>query len=378
MRIGIVTLPPFTNYGGILQAYALSKVLQDMGHEVKVIYTPTNWRQPWYKFPLQMAKRFIKKYILGRRNTVFFVEAKLNREFPIVCQKTLPFIEKHIPRLKVNGYEDIQPNDFDAFLVGSDQVWRPDYFEHVENAFLLFAEGWKVKRIAYAASFGVDFWVFNKKQTKECKRLACMFDSISVREESGIELCKKYLDCSAEWVLDPTLLLTAEDYIHLFENTNTPGSKGNLLCYILDETSEKRSIINHIAETKSLVPFRVNSKIEDVTAPVEERIQPPVEQWLRGFYDADFIVTDSFHACVFSIIFKKQFVVLANHGRGTARLQSLFKMFGLSDRMVSNLEDIAKLSPINYVDVYKNYGALQNNSRDYLNNQLNPKRLCQK
>ena len=131
------------------------------------------------------------------------------------------------------------------------------------------------------------------------------------------------------------MLLTKEDYIQLFENTDTPKSKGTLLNYILDETSEKLTLIDQIAQEKNLVLFRVNSKVENKKAPLQERIQPSVEQWLRGFYDAEFVVTDSFHACVFSILFNKPFIAIGNEDRGTSRFTSLLSMFGLKDRLIT-------------------------------------------
>ena len=101
--------------------------------------------------------------------------------------------------------------EYDAFIVGSDQVWRPSYNQHLEQAFLNFTENWKnVKRIAYAASFGVDNWEFTKKQTKECKRLVQKFDFVSVREDTAVNLCKEHLGIEATHVLDPTLLLSAD------------------------------------------------------------------------------------------------------------------------------------------------------------------------
>lgn len=357
MKIGIITLPPAANYGGILQAYAMSKVLQGIGHDAQVICTPSTWRVKWYKFPLSLSKRMVQKYLLRRKDTVVFRERKFNREFPTVSQYTLAFVEKYVPHVTVRRYEDIREGDFDAFVVGSDQIWRPVYFLYpIEDAFLRFASGWKVKRIAYAASFGVDFWEYSARHTKACKRLAAQFDAISVRERSGVDLCSKYLSSKAQWVLDPTMLLKAEDYIQLFENSHTPKSSGNLLCYILDESEEKQAIISHIAHQHSLLPFRVNSKAENLAAPLQNRIQPTVEQWLRGFYDAEFVVTDSFHACAFSIIFRRQFVVIANPGRGNTRMQSLLSMFGLDDRLVNNLDDVKELPTIDYQMVYQKYG----------------------
>ena len=334
MRIGILTLPLHTNYGGILQAYALQTVLERMGHEIVVIDTPNVKPMP---SPFTLGKRLVKR-LLGYRVGVFS-EWKHNRVYPIISQHTQPFVDKYIHRKELNSPEELQEGDFDAIVVGSDQIWRPKYYGKIENAYLAFAKDWNIKRIAYAASFGTDDWEYTPEQTKMCGKLLKLFDAVSVREASGVGLCKEHFGVEAQHVLDPTMLLDKEDYIRLIKAAGTPKSKGTLLNYILDETPEKLSLIENVAKEKNLIPFRVNSRVEDRTAPLEERIQPPVEQWIRGFYDAEFVVTDSFHACVFSILFGKPFVVVGNKERGMARFKSLLKMFGLEDRLVSSIED---------------------------------------
>lgn len=175
----------------------------------------------------------------------------------------------------------------------------------MENAYLSFTKGWPLKRISYAASFGTDKWEYNEEQTLHSREALQMFDAVSVREENGVKLCKQYFDVDALHVLDPTMLLDVNEYIELFKQKQTPKSKGNLLNYVLDETDEIESLIKKVASMKKMVPFAVNNPYEgDNTKPLNQRIKPSVEAWLRGFYDADFVITDSFHACVFSIIFK--------------------------------------------------------------------------
>lgn len=363
MKIGILTLPLHTNYGGILQAYALQTVLERMGHEVEVIDTPNIKSSPslW-----TIGKRIIKK-LLGRKVSLF-LEKKYNKEFPIISQYTQLFIDKYIHRKVVNTPEELQEDDFDAIVVGSDQIWRPKYYGKIENAYLKFAKDWNIKRIAYAASFGTDEWEYTPHQTARCGELLRMFDAVSVREASGVGLCKEYFGVEAKHVLDPTMLLNKEDYIKLIETAGTPKSKGTLLNYILDDTPEKRALIEQIAKDKGLVPFRVNSRVEDHNAPLEERIQPSVEQWLRGFYDAEFVVTDSFHACVFSILFGKPFVVIGNKERGMARFNSLLDMFGLNNRMISNIEDLYKLNTIS--DSSEEFETKRDQSLQYLSHSL--------
>ncbi|WP_278560612.1 polysaccharide pyruvyl transferase family protein [Phocaeicola plebeius] len=334
MKIGILTLPLHTNYGGILQTYALQTVLERMNHKTIVLDKSKQQKLPLPKRPFCYCKRIIKKYILNQKCRIF-EEDYQNKIYPIISQYTQPFINQHIHYVALNNFSSLDQNEFDAIIVGSDQIWRPIYYRNIENAYLAFAKKWKIKRIAYAASFGTDNWEYTSSQTDKCKWLVQKFDAISVRESSAVKLCQQYFNIKAQHVLDPTMLLDKDDYIQLFEGTSTPQSPGNMLVYILDETPEKTELINQIAKEKQLIPFRVNSQTENPNAPLEKRIQPSVEQWLRGFYDAKFIITDSFHACVFAILFHKPFVVYGNAKRGTSRFVSLLKLFSIEDKLIT-------------------------------------------
>ena len=310
-----------------------------MGHQTVVLNHKRKYSLPAWRLPLSYTKRVIKKFVLGRKDIRIFAEQHQNKEYAIVSQYTQRFIDTYIHTYNVESFKSLKAADFDAIVVGSDQVWRPKYFEPmfgegIDNAFLSFAHNWKIKRISYAASFGTEDWEYTDEYTRLCSELLGLFDAITVREESGVRLCKDKFGVDAEHVLDPTMLLSKDDYMKLFDVANTPESPGNLLAYVLDDSPEKTEMINKISKEKGLVPFRVNAKAKCAGAPVEERIQPPVEAWLRGFHDAEFVVTDSFHACVFSIIFGKPFVVIGNKERGMARFESLLKMFGLEDCMI--------------------------------------------
>lgn len=338
MKIGIYTQPLRTNYGGILQAWAMQKVLRDMGHDVTTFDSDPFLSLSWKKKPYVYCKRFISK-LLGRIDTIF-LEKKYNREREIITQNLQLFIKKHIDQTIFRNIEEISADNYDILLAGSDQVWRPRYNRNIYHSFFDFAEHSDVKRIAYAASFGTDEWEYTDEQTKVCAELAKKFDSISVREMSGVDLCKKYLGVNAVHVLDPTMLLQRKDYEELIDNgAPTHESEGNLLCYILDETEEKNSLINKVAKDRDLNPYRGQAKIHNTELSLKERVQPPVEQWLRNFRDASFVITDSFHACVFSIIFGKPFVVVDNKQRGSARLQSLMSLFQLEDHLLSTAAD---------------------------------------
>ena len=347
-----------------------------MGHDV-VTFDPCPYLSlPRTKMPFVYAKRAIKK-IYGQ-NVTIRREEKFNREHDLKIQNLKPFIEANIQKAEFTKVTDIKEDDFDVLMAGSDQVWRPKYNRSygrtIENAFFDFAQQWKhVKRIAYAASFGTDDWEYTNEQTTRCSELAKLFSAISVREQSGIALCKERLGVTATHVLDPTMLLDRKNYEELIAQCpDTHSPSGNLLCYILDETEQTTNIINHIAKEKGLTPFLANSKVTDKNADISEKIQPPVEQWLRNFKDAEFVVTDSFHACVFSIIFGKPFVVIGNKKRGISRYESLFAMLSMDVHPIFSVEDVISMTT-NYDEVYYQLDKQRNKSICYLEQSLDTK-----
>lgn len=374
MKIGILTLPLHTNYGGILQAYALQTVLERMGHEVVVFDTPNKCPLPPFKdIPKCFLKRIVKK-LLGRNQKIFYEYYQNNKVIPVVSQNTQRFINSYIHRKEIRNFKELDGESYDAIVVGSDQVWRPLYFvpgwrwQEIENAFLSFASKWNIKRLSYAASFGTDDWEYTDQQTRRCKALLQVFDAISVRETNGVTLCKKYFDIDSVHVLDPTMLLNEVDYSIFFQKANTPKSNGTLLNYILDENEKKRALIMHVANQKCLRAFSVNNPYEnDETKPLNERIKPSVEKWLRGFYDAEFVITDSFHACVFSILFKKQFVVVGNKERGLSRIESLLLCFGIENRIIEDSAQVMRLPLIDYDTVYVKLEKYRKKSLEFLN-----------
>ena len=376
MRIGILTLPLHTNYGGILQAYALQQVLRGMGHEAIVID-----EEKQFHFSL---KRHIEMYIKGKikrllqgKDAIIYSPEYYKQLWAARTKHTSQFIAEHIIRRAVADVSEITEGDFDAFIVGSDQIWRARYaqpFPGIRNAFLLFTKDWKVKRVSYAASFGTGQWEYNRSETTDCAIMAKMFDAISVREASGVTLCRKNLAVDAITVIDPTLLLDPDKYIRLIKD-NTPKSTGDLMCYVLDKGTDMENILSDIAHKKTLKPFQTNSQTENQKLPLEKRIQPPVEQWLQGFHDADFVVTDSYHACIFSILFGKPFVVIGNKSRGISRFDSLLQTFGLEERLVHSFEDYKQreeslLLPIDYEHVYRILEEKRHDAIDFLEKSL--------
>ncbi len=335
MKICILTQPLHKNYGGHLQAYALQKYLKDIGHEVITADIP--FKKPrFFSIPL-IAKSFLKKYVL-KRNVGRIIPLSKS-EISNIQQNTDKFKKKYISLTrhissvsKINRLNDYK---FDAFVVGSDQVWRPTFSPGILTYFLDFlSKNNKVKKISYAASFGVDNCnEFSENDKSEIKRLLAEFDFVSVREDSGVALCQKEFNVIAHHVIDPTLLLTSDDYRKLVESEKTPKHSGNLFGYILDKSDEKNSIIEKVEISKGLNSFNILPDNINSTFP-------PVEAWLRGFIDAEYIVTDSFHGVVFSLLFNKPFIAIANEGRGVARFTSLLKMFNLESRLILSIDEL--------------------------------------
>ena len=324
MKIGILTLPLHTNYGGILQAYALFTVLQNMGHSVTLIddklYTIETWKERLSLIRWNAMKR------IGLKSTCH-PQIEQQNEMKFI----LPFISKHLPnQISVSK---VRPNLFDAIVVGSDQVWRGAYSTNLFRYFLDFTKGWSVKRYAYAASFGVDNWSQDESVLMACKRLIKNFDYISVREKSGIEVCSKMLEIKADWVIDPTMLLTKENYLSICTHQMTSPACTSLATYVLDRSEKTQKMINLIAEQEGL-------PVIDMQSSIDGRYKRPIEHWLKSIAQSEYVFTDSFHGTVFAILFNKPFIVCGNKERGQPRFETLLSMTGLTDRMISSIEDI--------------------------------------
>lgn len=383
MKVGILTLPLHTNYGGILQAYALQTVLERMGHEVVVLHNGYNGiiRYPVYKMPFIWGKRILLDCFKGRHLPVL-LERRRKRELPIVTQHTKKFISTYIHTCHVNCLDEIPALGLDAIVVGSDQIWRREYFRRIwkaeiTDAYLGFMAGKEIIRVAYAVSFGKKSWDYTQEETAACSALACSFNAISVREDSAVDLCQRYLGANAEHVLDPTLLLSRQDYIDLIQKANASPNAGKLFAYILDKTAGKTAFVNRVAAETGAKPYYIDCLSSDYSKPIEKRIVPPVESWLRGFFDAEMVVTDSFHGCVFSIIFGKPFIAIGNVNRGLSRFESLLKMFGAENRLITDLDncDLSELCSDNSEERQTKLLDLKQKSLDFLTQALrdNPK-----
>ena len=328
MRIALLNLTLDSNYGGNLQRYALVKVLQGMGHEVEHLsmhYVPRRssfGKVKWY------IKRAVKKALIDHSLPLSWEQDYLHID-ERRCLVAKPFYEKYIPHTAAIHEKKEFDNylDYDAYIVGSDQVWRPfmTWSYGVSTYFFDFLPSMsKARRIAYGVSTGVVENVFDDIQISELGEYYKKFYAVSVRERSMLDLFKKYgwTSPEAQLVLDPTLLLDRQDYEQIIRENDTNPSEGNMFCYILDPTPEKTEEVKQIAKEKGLKPFfQIGCMAADSMS---------IPQWLRSFQDAEYIYTDSFHGLVFSLIFQKPSTVKFNKHRGNARFETIVSTLKLN------------------------------------------------
>lgn len=376
-KIAILTQPLKYNYGGILQAFALQKTVNDLGHEVTTIDRQVREVSSTRKV-LQYVRNETYYRMVNQRKSFFF-DKQLNH----IYNNTVQFICRNINRSEyIDNTRDLKnhfhKNNYDAIIVGSDQTWRPIYSPDIYNYFFDFLQdNNKIRKISYAASFGTDKWEFSEVETQKCKKLLQQFDAISVREYSGIDLCNDYLNSTSQIVLDPTLLLKKEDYINVINASGMDlRSVDGIFTYILDKTEHKNQIIKKISSLLNLPVF--SNQPEEVygdstSIEIKDYVYPPVEGWLNAFLKADFIIADSFHGIVFSIIFNKNFIAIGNNERGLSRFKSLLKLFNLEDRLVKEEEEFSEdllFDKIDYEKVNKILDGLRIESIHFLKNNL--------
>ncbi|WP_300974799.1 polysaccharide pyruvyl transferase family protein [Sphingomonas sp. LHG3406-1] len=357
-KTGILTLHLHVNYGGILQAAALYRLLQDEGFDpILLRKEPDN---------IGRAGRLIRNLlrILPGQNVGGVRARALTRA------RHEPFIRRFLPnatrpcRNSEQLRRAVQQHGVGAVVVGSDQVWRAEYHQDSNYPvyFLDFVPA-DVRKLSYAASFGHSDWRYPER-TEEVAGLLERFDAVSVREKSGVAICREVLgrqQCTL--VLDPTLVVSPSFY----QDAAAPAERKQqptLVSYVLDqgESSEKA----HKAVQDAL-PYGFGRQFLSVK---DEGDQETIGQWLRAFMDADFVLTDSYHGTIFSILFQKNFITLGNVERGLDRFTTLLDEIGLADRLVIDPDttDFASLvaRPINYGAVNTRLEELRAASKDYL------------
>lgn len=361
MKIGILTVPFNNNYGGFLQAFALKKVLESMGHKVMIINRRPN---------RVVTLRSILGDLLRGLHLLENKQKKLSKYTNQFQKKHLfPYTKKYYSSQELRKCVKYK---FDAVIVGSDQVWRYRYFnDWIDDFFCNFLEGTNIPHFSYAASMGTDEMDYPQDKIEICSRLLKDFMAISVREESSVKLLKEYFGVeNAQVVLDPTFLLDKQIYVDLFKEKYTKPERSYIFTYILDDSEEiKRSIVE-FSRQKNMPVVNIKAQTGNIN---EIDVIEPVEKWLSAIYYADFVITDSFHGTVFSLIFNKQFIVYGNVQRGLSRMQDLLGRVELTDRLITSNDFVVEklMKDINWNSVNNRINAYKESSMSFLKNALN-------
>lgn len=317
MKVATLTLPFHPNYGAVLQAFALQKALKTLGYDTKAIDIDRKLTKKFHRAVLSDIKAIIQ----GRE-----VQKGYGNE------SFAKFIEKEISRTKrLNtplGLYSSEIQAFDAYIVGSDQVWRPGFVPLITRYFFDFVKNDKAKLISYAASFGVSEWEYDESLQSKCRKLVSKFHAVSVREQTAVGMCSENFGVNAIHVLDPTLIVDRKVYDDAIASYAVDKDYSDTQsCYILDRSSTLLQAIKKNCN-KAVV---MNEGLKEC-----EKIGPGC--WLKMIRDSEFVITDSFHGVVFCIIFQKNFIAIGNTNRGLARFRSLLTMFNLEDRLIIDSE----------------------------------------
>lgn len=348
-KVNILTIVNEPNYGACLQGYALYKTLQNMGHQPRVINLLIDYRSRPYTLLnkiLISAKNFIKGYA-----GCYAKARKFTNEF-------MPFQTPTFHNIEELRNYDWDENEY--YIVGSDQVWNPNITGMLSEAYILSFLPEKCRlRYSYASSFGVikdEKELLSRLPINEFKR----FKKISVREAFGVDFLRKHGIDSTE-VVDPTLLL--ESYTHLLRRPVT--TKQQMFFSVLSDTQEQQEFVNNLSAMVNLPIKKLYGYLQP-SRKVNGNFAE-VEEWLQNIAEAELVVTDSFHATVFAILFHRPFFVyLSQPGKGD-RIYNLLNRLGISaTRIIKSADDAKHAEAINYESVDAKIQELRQHSLNYL------------
>lgn len=340
MKIGILTIHTAFNYGAMLQAFALQTAITKLGYNVQIIdYYPKDEEKNNMLRELTLNPKQIAKYIYARINPDIQKKIRRFNAFRNQMQLTQRYYEKN--ELYLN------PPEFDVYIVGSDQMWNCER-NFDSFMFLDFVNG--KRKISYAPSFGTKS--IPEEYSAKLKKHLSAFQSISVRENDGVNIIKNATGLKATQVLDPTFLLSKDDWSQLAAKPQFNGDY--ILVYGFSKSIEFVQLIKSVKERYKMpvvaiaigihFPFDVDNSLKNV-GPLE---------FLALFRDAKVICTDSFHGLAFSIHFRKPFFTIP-HPTRNSRLENLLNLLNLKKRQFKNPLTILDLHedelPIDYLSL---------------------------
>lgn len=364
-KIGITTFHRAHNYGAVLQAYALKRVLEKGENEVEFIdYISKDMEKMYNYIKIDNSNLFttIKSFI---GTIVYFKKNKTRyKNFNSFIYKNFKLTKKY------NSIEELKslPPQEDVYITGSDQVWNPQITNGLSDVYTLNFGSDKINRISYAASIGN-----NNLGNEDYKNKLSRINYISVREETAQKLLQPIINKSINVVLDPTLLINNKGWAKEFD-LEDKEKESYILAYHVSEYPEYVKIINELSKKTGLkvITFkkRKNKKYNNL---LRDAYSDGPEEFVRLIKNAKYVVTTSFHATVFSIIFHKKLFVVPHNTTGSRMLDLLNKL-ELSNRAFYTLEEFKKFNydeEIDYKKVEEILELERNKSLMFLQNALN-------
>lgn len=385
-KIGILNLQQVDNFGCVLGAYAIQHVAQEIsGAYVELIdYRPVQEKHNIVTKAIRAMKRFnvygvastLKKYNsrIEWKQLVHQKWAKDKMSDPERIRKFEAFRNKYFRRSK--PYTAINKRhypQYDVYLVGSDVVWLlDDLWMENSPAMLSFTDGIDCRRISYAASLG-DFsaQIGRKMLVKRLYRHGLgRFDAVSVREETSASYLKPLYNGKIYCCMDPTLLLSSKDYEEIKQTSSVSSPSGYIYVYMLDGTGKFYKTANEISRQTGLPIVRCCDQINGYeNVAVEAEGDGPAD-FLSRIKNAELVITNSFHAVCFSLIYHKKFFAVRRNTQAY-KTEEMLKKLGLYERYLdmSNCNDVLK--PIDFEAVDRKLDNWRRESEDYLKKALN-------
>ena len=363
MKIGLITLHNVKNYGSVLQTYASQKIFKNLGFDVEVI----NYSRKDLIDEKLLENRLNSSKVFNRNFATRFVgKILLKKSITKQCKIFNDFLDKNINLTKrYNSYEALL-EDFpqaDIYCTGSDQVWNSDWNQGIEKAFFLDFVPDNKKRISYAASFGKE--KLDESEIEITQKMLKKYSNISVREKSAVKIVNDLGINNVEHVLDPTLMLDQTQWSEL--KCDIKHKEKYILVYQLNtKNPEFDEYVKKLSIKKKMPIIRVSNVIYQTFKYGKFVYCPNVNEFLSYFLNAEYIVTDSFHATAYSINFNKKFVCIFPKKFST-RLQSILQLTGLEERKVSDFNDFGIIDKeIDYTKVNKIINQERQKSMIYL------------
>lgn len=310
--VGIVGWWSNLNYGGTITYYALNHAIKKMGYSVLMLRKTQSG--PWMPQDNTVPMRFAKKHY-------------------------------NISRLYTSRDLHWVNYSCHAFVSGSDQLWNP-YLEQYAGPeyFLSFVNEHNLK-LSYASSYG-NINSMPEEFVNKYKKYLDRFDGISVREDYAVDLTKKYMKNDAMHVCDPIFFCTKDDFIELAETSGFSSNSEFVLNFLLDPNDEKIKAYHYVMQKLKISSYENFTDLQNVTDKVQAfgnegvNAEAEIEDLLLAYKNTKFVITDSFHGTCLAIIFNKPFISIANFNRGEKRFISLLKCYGLSNKLVMDINDI--------------------------------------